>query len=80
MHDSTTDEGLSQRALDCKALFEYGFNNYSEKTIVNKTDVAKQIAVENATKETENLDLLYKDSLEGLIPNNVDISTYTPII
>lgn len=80
LHDSTTDEGLSQRALDCKALFEYGFNNYSEKTIVNKTDVAKQITVENATKETENLDLLYEDSLEGLIPNNVDISTYTPNI
>ena len=80
LHDSITDEGLSQRALDCKALFEYGFNNYSEKTIVNKTDVAKQITVENATKETENLDLLYEDSLEGLIPNNVDISTYTPNI
>ena len=80
LHDSTTDEGLSQRALDCKALFEYGFNNYSEKTIVNKTDVAKQITVENATKETENLDLLYENSLEGLIPNNVDISTYTPNI
>lgn len=80
LHDSTTDEGLSQRALDCKALFEYGFNNYSEKTIVNKTDVAKQITIENATKETENLDLLYEDSLEGLIPNNVDISTYTPNI
>ena len=80
LHDSTTDAGLSQRALDCKALFEYGFNNYSEKTIVNKTDVAKQITVENATKETENLDLLYENSLEGLIPNNVDISTYTPNI
>lgn len=80
LHDSTTDDGLSQRALDCKTLFEYGFNNYSVKTVVNQSDVAKQITVSGATKETESLDLLYENSLSGLIPNDVDVSTCTPNI
>ena len=80
LHDGTTDEGLSQRPLDCKTLFEYGFNNYSVKTIAEKNSIAKQISVKNATTETEKLDLLYSDDLLGLVPNDVDISAIEPNI
>lgn len=80
LHDSTTDQGLSQRAIDCKTLFEYGFNNYSVKQIASKDSVAEQISVKNASSDTESLDLLYSDDLSGLIPDNVDISTITPNI
>lgn len=80
LHSETTAEGLSQRALDCKTLFEYGFNNYSIKSIAEKDSVAEQISVKNSTKETESLDLLYSDDLSGLVPDDVDISTITPNI
>ena len=80
LHSGTTAEGLSQRALDCKTLFEYGFNNYSIKSIAEKDSVAEQISIKNSTKETESLDLLYSDDLSGLVPDDVDISTITPNI
>lgn len=80
LHSETTAEGLSQRALDCKTLFEYGFNNYSIKSIAEKDSVAEQISVKNSTKETESLDLLYSDDLSGLVPDDVDISTIAPNI
>lgn len=80
LHDSLTDEGISQRAIDCKTLFEYGFNNYSIKSIATKATVAQQISVKNATTETEKLDLLYSENLSGLIPDDVDLGTITPTI
>lgn len=80
LHDETTDSGLSQRPIDCKTLFEYGFNNYSMKQIAAKNSVAKQISVRNATKDTESLDLIYSEDLYGLVPNDVDIASITPNI
>lgn len=80
LHDSSTEYGLSQRPIDCKTLFEFGFNNYSIQQIAEKNAVAKQIDVKNATKETKSLDLLYSDDLYGLIPDDVDLSTITPNI
>lgn len=80
LHDERTEDGLSQRAIDCKTLFEYGFNNYSVKQIASKNSVAEEINIKNATKDTEKLELLYSEDLSGLIPNDADISTITPNI
>lgn len=80
LHDSLTDGGLSQRALDCKALFEYGFNNYSEKVLFSKDSVAQTITVKGGTKDTSSLDLLCESDISALIPNSVDVSTLTPSI
>lgn len=80
LHGESTDEGLSQRELDCKTLFEYGFNNYSVKPIVSEGSVAQEVLVKNATSETENLDLLYSDDLSGLVPNDLDLNSITPTV
>ena len=80
LHDSLTDEGLSQRALDCKALFEYGFNNYSEKVLFSKDSIAQNITVKGGTKDTSSLDLLCESDISALIPNSIDVSTLTPSI
>lgn len=80
LHDGQTDEGLSQRPIDCKTLFEYGFNNYSFQQIATQNSVAQQIIVKNATKETEKLDLIYSEDLVGFLPNGIDITTITPNI
>ena len=80
LNDGFTEEGLSQRALDCKTLFEYGFNNYSNKVIASKDKIATNISVKNASSDTKSLDLLYSNDVVGLIPNDIDISNITPSI
>ena len=62
------------RYVDTINLFEYGFSNYTTKQIATKNTVAKEIVVENATKETENLSLLVKNDLTALIPTNLQFS------
>lgn len=67
-------DGSSQRYLDCKKLFEYGFRNYSLKTIAKKDSVNKQVKIWGATDETKNLDVLVKDDIKIFLKNDVDIS------
>ena len=80
LNDGFTDENISQRPIDCKTLFEYGFNNYSMVSIANKGDVCHTINVINATSETASLDLLYSENLSILVPNGFDLSSVTPNI
>ena len=62
------------RYVDTINLFEYGFSNYTTKQIATKNTVAKEIVVENATKETETLSLLIKNDLTALIPSKMKLS------
>lgn len=80
LNDGFTDENISQRPIDCKTLFEYGFNNYSMVSIANKGDVGHTINVINATSETASLNLLYSENLSVLVPNGFDFSSVTPNI
>lgn len=80
LHGDFTEDNLSQRALDCKALFEYGFNNFSIVSIAQKGDVASNMKVPNATKDSSSLDLLYSDDIYAFVPNGFDTSSVTPNI
>lgn len=80
LHGDFTEDNLSQRALDCKALFEYGFNNFSMVSIAKKGDVASNMKVLNATKDSSSLDLLYSDDIYAFVPNGFDTSSVTPNI
>lgn len=80
LHGDFTEDNLSQRALDCKALFEYGFNNFSMVSIAQKGDVASNMKVPNATKDSSSLDLLYSDDIYAFVPNRFDTSSVTPNI
>lgn len=80
LHGDFTEDNLSQRALDCKALFEYGFNNFSMVSIAQKGDVASNVKVPNATKDSSSLDLLYSDDIYAFVPNGFDTSSVTPNI
>ena len=80
LHGDFTEDNLSQRALDCKALFEYGFNNFSMVSISQKGDVASNMKVPNATKDSSSLDLLYSDDIYAFVPNGFDTSSVTPNI
>jgi len=62
-----TNEGLSARFVDSKNLFEYGYNNFTLKKICDKSSIAKQIEIPNATKETKNLDLITTDEIIAIV-------------
>lgn len=66
----TTKDGLSQRYLDCKNLFNYAFENYTSKTLHAENSVLKQISISGATKDTKLLNVLVKDEITVLYKNS----------
>ena len=68
--NSKTSEG---RFEDCKKLLGYGFKNYAYRTIKKANDVVKLIEINNATKESKNLDIILKDDISAFFNNNIDL-------
>ena len=62
---------IKERYEDCINLFDYGFDNYSYKNLVNANDVIESLEIEGATKETKNLDVVAKDGINVLTKNNI---------
>lgn len=62
------------RFSDTRKLYEYTYSNYFIKDIVNTNDLVTSIKVSNATKETENLNLLSDTTISALINNNLEIN------
>lgn len=62
-----TEAGLSERYLDCKTLFDYGFETYSKRKLYDKNSIYKEITISNGTKETKNLNLITENDLTVLI-------------
>ena len=65
---------LSAKFVDTKALFEYGYNNYTIRKLREENAIATQIEIQNGTKETKNLDLLLSNSISALISQD-DLNT-----
>ncbi len=68
-----TINDVSTRFSETKALYEYGYDNYSIKTIVNTNDIVTQIEIPNGTKNTKKLDLLANDTIRTLLENNLSL-------
>ena len=62
-----TDKGLSARFVDSRTLYDYGFNTYTIRKLREKGAIAQQIEVPNATKDSQNLDLLLTEDINVLI-------------
>lgn len=73
-----TDNGLSQRYLDCKTLFNYAFENYSTHKLNDANSILKQVDILNATKNTRTLDVIIQDEMNVLVNNSTDITTLSP--
>lgn len=65
-----TINNTSTRFSETKTLYEYGYNNYSMKTLLNQNDFVTNLEIKNATKDTKNLDLLASTSITTLIENS----------
>lgn len=75
-----SNDGISSRFIDSISLYEYGFNQFSLKNIVNPGDIITSIEVTNGSPSTRLLDLAFADPIHALI-NNADFETnYLPEI
>lgn len=75
-----TSNGISTRFSETKTLYEYGYSNYSIKSIVNANDVISHIEIPNATKETGDLNLLADSNVNALMESDTDTSFSPEII
>lgn len=75
-----TENGLSARNLDCIALFNYAFENYTVKTLNEARSVLKTTKVSKASSATKNLNVIVEDEISVLIKKDFDISTVTPTV
>lgn len=75
-----SSETGNDRFLDTIKLYQYGFENYELKTILNKGDIIRQVDILNGTKETRTLDLLSSDAICTLQLKNENIDNLTPEI
>jgi len=55
-----------KKFLSAKTMFEYVFKNYENKQIATQNEKYETIEIDNGTKETKNLDVLYKDNINVL--------------
>ena len=77
LHGEKAEDGTQYREVDCKNLFEYGFNNYSLKKIADSGDVPTSINVKNGTLGTRKLDLKLDEDVYAYVPNNLSESNVT---
>ncbi|MBQ7580473.1 MAG: D-alanyl-D-alanine carboxypeptidase [Clostridia bacterium] len=61
-------DGLNERFYDTKRLYEFAYDNYGYITAAEKDDVFASIKIENATKETANLDLTISEDITSFAP------------
>lgn len=70
----------NDRFGDTKKLYNYGYNNYSLKNIVNANDVITSIEIKNASNPPSKLDVLVSETVPVLAKNSDDLKNITPEI
>lgn len=69
LYSQTTPDGLSERYLDTINLFEYGYNDYSFSTVLNKYSIVETIPLNNSK---ESLNILLANDLTLLVNKEND--------
>ena len=69
---ANNNKGMNERFSDTKDLFEFTYDNYSMKTISNYGDVVATLNVGKATKNTASLELIVDDTIQTIVPNDID--------
>lgn len=69
LHAESTEDGKSARYQDTLTLLEYGNNNYTSHTILDKNAIVNTIEIDNASKETKKLNIIAENRLAVTVPN-----------
>lgn len=64
---SQTKDGLSQRYLDTLSLFDYGYNTYTLKQIINKGGIIQTLNIKNATRKTKKVEAVVANDVYALM-------------
>ena len=75
---STTENGLSERYLDCKTLFNYAFENYSLKTLQQSGSLLKTIDIKNANIFHKNLNVNIEKEITVVYDNSTKVLSINP--
>lgn len=70
-----TEDRKAQRELDCKTLFDYGFNNYSSSDLCIKNNSVDKSKINNLSDNLKDVDLCYESSLHLLVPTDNSYTT-----
>lgn len=73
-------KGLSERYTETIKLFNFGYDNFTLTKIKEANNIIDTIIVEKATKETESLNLLIKDSITVINDKSTDVDKINPDI
>lgn len=76
----TNSKGLSERFYDTKKLFEFTYDNYSLKEIINKNQVFEKVDVKHATSDTASLDIIADTTISTILPNEIDVESLNKTI
>ncbi len=69
--DKTDSKGYSIRSKDAKKLFEYVYNNFTNKRLSTANDtIVGEVNVKKATKDTKNLKLMTDTDVDILVTND----------
>lgn len=61
-----------KKFLDAKKMFEYVFKNYENMQVATENEKCETIKINNGTKDTRNLDVLYKENVNILKEKDTD--------
>ena len=75
-----TEDGLNHRFVDSIDIFNYDYNNYELVKLNEEDSKLENIEIKNATKETKNLEVHIKDSIDILKNKEINIDEIKPEI
>lgn len=71
MGESSNVKG--QKFVESKKLFDYVYNNYENKNIVSANELYESIKISNATRESRNLNVIYKENIKILERKDINV-------
>ena len=79
MHGAT-ENGLSERYIDCKNLFNYAFDNFKLYTMHEENSLIKDLKVSKAGIFNNTLKVLVKDKMTMLLKKDTLTNNITPTL
>ena len=73
-----TKDGLSERYIDTKNLFEYGYDTYTLREVIKSGGTVQTTNISNATRDTKKLDAVVANDISVLIKHEDKNSALLP--
>ncbi len=75
-----SDNETNESFKDTISLYNFAYDNYGINTVIPKNKIVKNITVENASRDTKDLNLIASQEITALSPNNLTADKLKPEI